>query len=388
MASVTTYAATGLDDLGVRGFVSLGFDRSDQQAEYGAEIDDSLGFSDDSIVGLQLEYQISSRLEAVTQIVARGTEDWDLEAEWAFLSYSATDNLVLRGGRLRSPLYMMSDYLEVGSSYPWVRPPMEVYDLLSPFSSYDGVDLVYQQPVGDWFLTLQAAFGRIDGDTSTLDVEAENFAGLNASLEKDAWRFRLGYNHAKATLELNDADLQALNLGVLNPLGYSLETENTDVSFATAGFQYDDGSWWWLGEVTRLSLDDAYVRDREAFYLTTGYRFGDWMPYVSYAKTYSAEESERNDIVDTLGVLSQTALAGGDLSTAITLGTAAAVVDTTHVEQTTYTLGLRYDFNANITLKLEANHLTDFGDTNGLFEAFMPLDNSAKLYSFALEAVF
>lgn len=38
--------------------------------------------------------------------------------------------------RLRTPQYAHSDALDIGYSYPWVRPPVEMYNL--PLDNYEG----------------------------------------------------------------------------------------------------------------------------------------------------------------------------------------------------------------------------------------------------------
>ena len=77
-----------------------------------------------------------------TQFVARGSNAWDLEAEWAYISFDASDERRLLFGRQRAPFYMYSDFLDVSYAYHWIKPPSGVYSL--PFDVFDGINLFEQ----------------------------------------------------------------------------------------------------------------------------------------------------------------------------------------------------------------------------------------------------
>ena len=111
---------------------------------YGAN--DEVDWDTDSVLGLQIKVPLSDKLSLTGQVVARGYEDYDTKMEWLFMTYGLSDNLDARAGRLRIPFFMYSDSLEVGYSYLWVRPPVDVYGQLG-FTSFDGADALYSIPV-------------------------------------------------------------------------------------------------------------------------------------------------------------------------------------------------------------------------------------------------
>lgn len=53
-------------------------------------------------------------------------------------------------------------------------------------------------------------------------------------------------------------------------------------TFAGAGFIYDPGTWLIQGEYTKRTTD-SFVANSTGWYLTTGYRFGKFMPFVSFS---------------------------------------------------------------------------------------------------------
>src|SRR5690606_38291839 len=97
---------------------------------YGAQgqVTDSWRGDELSKLSAQFRYGVTDRLAVTAQAIAKPEQDsWKAKVEWLYLSHQTTDRLVLRAGRLRSPVYMYSDTLDVGFSYPWLRLPDEVY---------------------------------------------------------------------------------------------------------------------------------------------------------------------------------------------------------------------------------------------------------------------
>src|SRR5690606_28997655 len=113
-----------------------------------------------SKLGAQFRYGVTDRLAITAQAIAKPEQDsWKAKVEWLYLSHQTTDRLVLRAGRLRSPVYMYSDTLDVGFSYPWLRLPDEVYhQIQSP--TYEGADAIYTLPLSYGSVAFQLAAGQ------------------------------------------------------------------------------------------------------------------------------------------------------------------------------------------------------------------------------------
>ncbi len=46
-----------------------------------------ISFSPDSIAGIQITTDVNDKIGATLQLVAKGGDDWNVEADWAYLSF-------------------------------------------------------------------------------------------------------------------------------------------------------------------------------------------------------------------------------------------------------------------------------------------------------------
>jgi hypothetical protein len=132
----------------INGFASIvgGKSLDSDSTLYG--YDDDITFKNESKFALQLSADLQEKLTATAQIIARGEDDFDATFEWAYVTYEYSDELQFSAGKMRVPFYKYSDFLDVGYAYRWVRPPKSVYGI--PFSTYEGVSVVYSSQLGDW----------------------------------------------------------------------------------------------------------------------------------------------------------------------------------------------------------------------------------------------
>lgn len=260
-------------------------------------------------LGLQFTFQVSDTMDLNTQLVSRGVGDYNLETEWAYLSYEYSKKLTFRIGRQRIPYYLLSEYLDVGYAYPWVRTPMEMYSV--PVSSSDGVGALYDFRVGEWNLSWQGLIGATNGYNPSfeLDFELDKSWSSVFFAERGSWTFRLGYSrsHFKATsfdpsgladnvIAGNNASIELNNtLAGQNSLLYTEQTiepltgsePHLRSRYQSFSFSYDDGKLLVLGEISNLRLKGLHFPGGDGGYLTIGYRFGKWMPHATAARFYS-----------------------------------------------------------------------------------------------------
>ena len=108
---------------------------------------------------------------------------------------------MLRAGRLRSPVYMYSESLDVGYSYPWLRLPDEVYSQVQ-VTNYEGVDAVYTVPLSYGSVTVQVAGGQSKNRDyyaydEQFDIDYGKLFGASVSLAtNDFGTLRIGYVEA------------------------------------------------------------------------------------------------------------------------------------------------------------------------------------------------
>lgn len=391
-------AATPAADSGVagklkiNGFMSAGFGLADVEGfTYDNGLYDQVSHKADSIVGLQVEGQVNDKTSAVMQLVARGEDDFAVDAEWAYVAYRPTAVDEFRAGRMRATFYMMSEYLEVGYSYPWARPPAEVYRSDFP-SSFDGLSWLHKFTAGSWQHDVKINWGSTNTQSdavSQLDVEDAWALGITST--HGDWQFGANLNGAKLTAGNDLFDALAM-LGMLDPV------DRVDVAYRSLGAQYDNGSLLVIAEATQVEIEGV-IPDTDSAYMTVGYRFGKVMPHLTYASIRIADEEERGDIAY---LASQDDLFGnadglpdlcplGDPNPNASLclaiipnpglplpppGTTVGIpfpADTLsrmlETEQDSVTLGVRYDFLPNATVKFDWTRVLDMHDTFGLLSA-------------------
>ena len=88
-------------DVSVSGFLTAAgglVDDKDQGAVAGYSEEDLI-FDADTLIGLQVSSNVSDKVTVTTQLVGRGAEDYEVNAEWAYLSYRVNDNFQSPMGR-------------------------------------------------------------------------------------------------------------------------------------------------------------------------------------------------------------------------------------------------------------------------------------------------
>lgn len=307
------------------------------QNSYGrAGVGERVNTKFDSVIGLQLDYQVNDDTNLVTQLVGRGQNQssadgkstqntFGVNADWAYIRYRLSDSVYARAGRLGFPGFMLSDSMLVGHAHPWVRPPAEVY-ANTPVPSVQGLDLNHHVDIGSWTLGTQLFGG--SSDTSDSRLALENVGSLYFTLE-----------HEDLTLRAGGMSFKLANNVSLAPLP-NLDDDKSS-HFVSAGFSYDNNVWLFNGEWVQQSVEGWPV-DFNAGYVTVGHYFGRWLPYTYWAK------------IDTLG--SDNKIVGP-------IDTRPASI----FEQSTVALGLRFDPKPGLSFKAQIEHIYDIGGYDGIF---------------------
>ncbi|WP_339732717.1 porin [uncultured Pseudomonas sp.] len=278
--------------------------------------------------GAQVNYGITDSIGATLQLTAKPAQDeWKANVEWAYFSWQANDNLMLRVGRLRTPVYMYSESIDVGFSYPWLRLPDEVYSQVQ-LSNYEGLDAVYNLPLSFGSMAFQVAGGQaknrdIFAFDGMHDIDYEKVFGANISLAtNDFGTLRVGYVEADISTEIEDTVL----LGGA-PRAVSFQSlDKQKGKFTSLGYQYDNGTWLTSNEWTSRVIEADGSGSVDAFYLMGGRRFGEFLTHVTYAQ-----------------------------------------LDDDAGRQNSWTLGLNYNLLPNVVLKSEFKRVDTSGGYDGVF---------------------
>lgn len=244
----------------------------------------------ESRIGVQADYALTSALSATAQVVARGSDGINAQLEWAFLNYKISPQWQVQVGRKRLPLYYYSDFQDVGYAYTWARVPQDVYGW--ELVNYNGANLAYNGDWGSWSVrsnvytgtetTRDNLLARMYDAPNKHDIKWSSMAGADIELARDWLTLRFNYNRMQLSDITRDTDTQNVPADGRRQVAYG------------AAANIDAGGW--------LVRTEAGVFDRHRysykarFYLLgLGYTFGKFTPMLttsSYSETYGDPASQ------------------------------------------------------------------------------------------------
>lgn len=156
-------------DYSFSGYATLGWSRST-----GLDGGRYLRFSDrngslktDSVLAGQLDVTLNPAWSATVQLKLAPAADTDhgtaLTTAWAFVGWRPGNDWLLRAGRMRVPLYLRSESLDIGVASDMARLPVEMYTI-APSNEFDGLSAAYTRPLalfGGSELSVDGYAGRI-----------------------------------------------------------------------------------------------------------------------------------------------------------------------------------------------------------------------------------
>ena len=373
--------------LSLRGFGTLGAARSSNpNASYVRDLSQPKGLGpnvslqNDSLLGLQANYRVNDRVEAVVQGVTHYRYDSSFAPEmtWAFVKYAPAPDDVIRVGRFATEFFMLADSRMVGYSYLPVRPPVDFYGNL-PVNYLDGLDgqLTTRLDAGLVRSKLYAGVARekIPANGQTLDLNGSRIVGASLDFQRDHWLSRLTYTRLRFQNHSDPGNLAApLIAAGASAAAQALELEGSVAAYRAFGILYDDGTLQAQLAVNLTSYDSAVFENSRSGYFVAGYRVGQVTPFLGYSWSRSSAK-----------VLS-TGLAGP----ASVLDTyVASVMAAAHRDQHTATLGVRWDFARNFDLKAQLDRVRGTPTSVGLVHNVTPAWNGCTdVLSVALDFMF
>ncbi|WP_455204152.1 hypothetical protein [Kaarinaea lacus] len=356
------YAFADEKPVKVNGFITAAFNQGKNDTDtpylYGLATDELSLDTYENRFGLQIAATLTEDMDVTAQLISRGgTYNYNVDVDFAYIDYHPFKNFNAHIGKYKIPLFLVSDYADVGFAYPWVRPPQDVYSI-NPLLSQTGLQLLYNIPISSVNLMLQAYYGEgthdvfapsssIDAKNSTLEsgeapfekdalyeLRTKNAGGLNISLSSKIFTLRLGYFDTKV-------DAPAFLI------------EDASGDFSSASFMLDWRNIVIYSEYANRDTDSDKIKafpDQEAWYATLGYRIKSFLPYATYS-----DLDEGND--------------PNPLS----------------LKQSSTALGLRYEVNPSAAIKFEALQSKPKDNNHGLF--YQPVDEG-MIYTLTMDAIF
>lgn len=373
-------------DLKFSGFLSIGGGMVDDEKSlpYQGYSEEDFNFNN-NIIGLQVTGAVAEKLTATAQFIARSEKDYNVASEWAYVTYQATDSTKIRAGRLRTPFYMYSDFLDVGYAYSWITPPREVYYL--PFNNVDGVDFYTTASLGGFDASLQGYFGsftdELDFSGAVLPAKTRNQMGIAGTIGKDWWTLRAAYHEAELTIDFSQVPIGAtatigsfantLRSFTFTKNADNLLTEKDKAGFAELGLNIDTGRFVAAAEYVEFEPKGSFLSKNIREYVMVGVRTGNWLFHVTGSQ--SNDEASHPES----GIPANVALPVVG-STNFLIANLKALAASQVVDRDVLTLGVRWDFTGSAALKLQFDRVDDTQPDG--------VSRKQKVLSVALQTVF
>lgn len=374
------------DDFEFSGYVRvIGGYLDEEKAKYKG-YDDNVNFKPASLLGLQAQYSINQQWSVTAQVVARAepSASKDSGLEWLYITYQPTESLQVKLGKLRAPLFAMSDFSDVGFAYPWINLPQQVYDTYM-FNTFNGVDVIYKFATDNFDISIEGYYGEESGDievgNNVTSFDADNLMGLIGKFNIDNVELRMAKYSTDLNLQINA--LSQLR-GQLNQLGF----DNSANSLNTQGrgyadqmsIVYDNLDYFLRAEWVKIKTDLSFIPKIESYYLTAGFHYNSFTYHATFGDSDVKIGTPENEIpfgidpgLDRLAINYQEVFNRSEPDAL-----------------QTWTIGVRWDLMPNLALKAEFSTLEGNQVENSFFtlEEGTDFDRRANLYLVGLDWVF
>jgi len=376
---ILTTAGMSSEDWQVSGFTSLGLGRMQEPGlEFLGYDNEKWRAKGDSVLGLQLNADMAERLSMTLQVVSRGynqddTNSFEPELDWLFLSYHLNSAWRIRIGRMRTPHYLYSETVDVGYSYVWARPPIDVYStILSTFSYFDGADIRYLTHSNNVDIDLQLFSGYMKRSRDNLEIKVEPMIGGNISLQWEQWKLRYGLIYDRTDIRLQPTANFESNLEAVIAFDSSYQSVKDALNADDAWYRYQTLGLHWDGEPVAIisevfdikNTDDGFQNDAHGWYLSAHMPLGKFTPYLvrgAFTNEYNLDAfATVNNSLQSFPT-GQPGYEGFDAFRLQALNR----LELNNYDQSTWTLGLRYDLMSNVALKAEWQRFDFHSNSSG-----------------------
>lgn len=250
----------------IANYTGLGIYGKNGSADFGPR--DQSWLNPESRFGVQAIVPLSESTRVTTQVVARGVDNYQPKVEWLYLTHDLGADTNVQVGKMRVPVYLYSDKMDVGFAFPWVRMPSDAYSLDSV--NFSGTKVNHSFLSGDFSSRLTVWAGT-DHDpksklmsylfNTTIDRRHQFFGVVADSTWKNL-QVRLSYTWDKMEQTASDP-------------AYAWRTQNFDERFADLAILYQLGNWTFVGEVNGDApfyksgfVSAIYQRGVNSYYIT------------------------------------------------------------------------------------------------------------------------
>lgn len=399
--AISATAATDFSLFGAEasfsGFATAGFAISDQSYKYQRLINNDGTFKRDSLVGAQLDIKLNDEFSMTTQakfaVSVANDKAFIPDLTWAFLSWRPTNDLLFRAGRVRVPLYLNSQNMDIGETFDFARLPSEVYATAST-NNIDGISAskIWNFDAGELTLdsyigTTHSHFRKSAFSFSPISAPAEFFPirmnsyGAALTFQNDENTFRVSahdsYTSCTNCTKGNQFRVDFPYIEIMPGVGYYKvsnqmsganlpEVEVVHTPVYTAAVDISLGYDFRLtGEYVRRNVRNIKIGvDTQGGYIALLKSIEKWTPYVSVAFLQSMDKTM--DVYNKVSKnLIPTIIPGAAMLNATQKAGAASIPA---YDQTTCAIGTSYNLNPTSKLKAEWA-ITDTGNVSSFVDA-------------------
>jgi len=179
-----------VDRTNVSGFYSARYSIADKSAYFHGGR--STGVNKDGSfqgtkIGLTITSQVTDDFSVAMLLMSAADHDkYSTHADWAFASFSLSDEFTLRAGKIKFPVGLVNEYIDVGVTYPWINAPTLLYseESVGPQATreaYTGSSLLWERSFDDWTLGGDVFGGQVDLE----DMIVKKLMGLTVRADWD-----------------------------------------------------------------------------------------------------------------------------------------------------------------------------------------------------------
>lgn len=314
-----------------------------------------------TLFGLQGTIQATDALSATVQGVAYNIREreYEIKADWAYLSYVTDMGLALRAGKFRLPLFNSSELTYIGYARSWVRPALPFYGVAG-FSHYTGGNVIYHMDGGAVLYSLEAGYGIGDEESGSSSNGRRTFDSndiliVKATMDAEYFHAGLTYFHAHTRMRAYTRDDRQIS--DITTLAQMVSAEG-ELYLGNLTFEGGMGYGW-----TANSLPNEILA-----YAGASYQMDAWRPYALYSvKAFDHKSVDYPELPQ---------------------GAPPPPPHPTYVSENIFSLGVRYDFIDQADLKIQVDRALGMKYVPQLLISDDPNQREATVLTIAVDMVF
>ena len=179
-------------------------------------------------------------------------------------------------------MFIYSETIDVGFTYPWISLPQQVYRAFL-FPNFEGLHAQYEYMGTEVSIGLEAYAGGIETDFvangQLLETDIDNLQGVVGTLEYEGWKFRASFHRGHA--DIYQPDLVAFS-DQLRQFGFTQSADSIKTvgvgRFVQLSAFYEDLDYFFKTEVIQITADLSLSPKTKGFFVSGGLNFYPFLP--------------------------------------------------------------------------------------------------------------